>query len=50
MGYVMWIVGLGLTAATLVEHRQGMIATGGGVMVLFIPWAGMMGWRLRPHS
>jgi hypothetical protein len=50
MGFAMWIVGLGLTAATLVEHRDAMVVTGAGVMLLFIPWAGVMGWRMRPHG
>ncbi len=50
MGFVMWMVGLGLTAATLVEQRGAMMVTGAGVMGLFIPWAGMMAWRLRPQS
>lgn len=47
VGFVMWIMGLGLTAATLVEHRIGMIVAGGAVMLLFIPWATVLGWRLR---
>ncbi len=47
-GFLMWTVGLGLTIATLLEYRVGMVVSGALVMGLFIPWAGMLGWRLRP--
>jgi hypothetical protein len=39
LGFAMWTVGFGLTAATSIDHRVGMIVTGAGTMALFIPWA-----------
>jgi hypothetical protein len=46
LGFAMWTVGLGLTAATIFDYRLGMIATGGATMALFIPWAACLGCRL----
>lgn len=39
LGFLVWIVGFGLTAAALANHRLGMVATGGGLMMLFLPWS-----------
>jgi hypothetical protein len=47
LGVVMWLVGLGLTATVVLREEWGMIATGAGVMALYIPWAAWVGWRLR---
>jgi hypothetical protein len=46
MGLVMWTVGLGLTAMVVADNGPGMIATGAAVMVLYIPWSALVGWRL----
>jgi hypothetical protein len=46
LGFVMWTVGLGLTAAALADNGPGMIVTGGAVMLLYIPWAAIVGYRL----
>ena len=48
VGLAMWAVGFGLTIATIFASRWGMVVTGAGVMMLFIPWATIAGWRLRP--
>jgi hypothetical protein len=45
LGFVMWTIGIGLTIAALLDHRASMIATGAGVMITFIPWAAVTGWR-----
>src|SRR3712207_7854078 len=50
LGFAMWVIGLGLTVAAIADHRVGMTITGGGVMILFIPWATGLGWRLRPAA
>ena len=47
LGNVMWIVGLTLTVATVVDLHWPIIITGGTVMMLFVPWAACLGWRLR---
>ncbi len=50
LGFGTWLVGLGLTGMVLLGSGPGMIATGAGVMVLYIPWAVLVGWRMRePH-
>jgi hypothetical protein len=50
LGFAAWIVGLALTAMVLLDSGRGMIATGAGLMILFIPWAVLVGWRMRePH-
>jgi hypothetical protein len=46
-GFLMWTVGLGLSVATFVDHRQAMVLTGGAVIALFVPWAAMTGWKFR---
>jgi hypothetical protein len=50
LGFGMWIVGLVLTGMAVAGNEQGMVVTGGAVMVLFIPWAAMVGWRMRAAS
>ena len=47
LGLVMWSVGSALTVAALVDHRELVVVTGAGVMALFVPWAAVVGWRLR---
>ena len=47
LGMAVWLVGLGLTTAAIVEYRLGMIVCGGGVMILFLPWSLAMAWRLQ---
>jgi hypothetical protein len=47
LGFAMWLVGLGLTVAVLADARLAMIALGGGVMALYLPWAALVGARLR---
>jgi hypothetical protein len=46
-GFAMWTVGLVLTAMVLLHQEQGMIVIGGAVMALYIPWAAVVGWKLR---
>jgi len=50
VGFTMWTVGIGLTIATIFNHLVSMTFTGGGVMLLFLPWAAAVGWRMRPMS
>ena len=50
LGFLMWTVGMGLTVAALVDVPLAMVATGGAVMTLFLPWASIVAWRLRPRS
>jgi hypothetical protein len=50
LGFLVWGVGLGLTAAVLLESGPAMITTGAGLMALFIPWATLVGWRLGPSD
>jgi hypothetical protein len=45
LGFLLWMVGLGLTLAALLDHRLGIIITAAGTMALFIPWAAWVGWR-----
>jgi hypothetical protein len=47
LGFLMWGVGIALTVTTLLHHRPGIVATGAGVMALFIPWAAWAGWRFK---
>ena len=49
-GFAMWVVGLGLTIATISNHLPSMTLTGAGVMLLFLPWAAAIGWKMRPVS
>jgi hypothetical protein len=49
-GFAIWMIGLELTAATVFEQRRAMVASGAVVMLLFLPWAVVVGWRLRRHS
>lgn len=46
VGFAMWLVGLGLTAATVVEHTGGMVAGGAGVMILFLLFAAFLAPKL----
>jgi hypothetical protein len=45
-GVAMWLLGFLLTVATVMQWRLGMIGSGAGVMVLFIPWVIGLGSRL----
>src|SRR5262245_51950378 len=47
LGFAIWIVGLALTAAAVLDSRWGQVFTGAAVMGLFIPWSALVGWRLR---
>jgi hypothetical protein len=50
LGMAMWSVGLALTAMVILDHGMGMILTGAGVMILYIPWAALVGWKMsRPQ-
>jgi hypothetical protein len=44
--FTMWAVGMSLTAAAIFNHRLGMLASGAGVMILFIPWAAWTAFQL----
>lgn len=46
-GFVMWFAALILTLATLVNHTAIMTASGAAIMLLYLPWAATLGWRLR---
>ncbi len=47
LGFLMWIIGIGLTVMVILDHGPGMIVAGAGVMALFIPWAAIVGWKMR---
>jgi hypothetical protein len=47
MGFVMWSVGLLLTLIAVADHRIGMLVTGAAVMILFLPFAAIVGWKMR---
>jgi hypothetical protein len=46
-GFAMWFIAFLLTLATLVSHTFVMTASGAMIMVLYLPWATTLGWRLR---
>jgi hypothetical protein len=46
-GFVMWLIGLALTLMVVLGQERGTIATGAAVMLLYIPWAAVIGWMLR---
>jgi hypothetical protein len=48
LGVGVWTVGLTLTATAILKMYGGMIVAGAAVMTLFLPWAALVGWRLRP--
>jgi uncharacterized protein YqjF (DUF2071 family) len=51
LGMAMWGVGLALTVMVILDLGTGMIVTGAGVMVLYIPWATLVGWKMsRPQA
>ena len=45
IGFAVWLVGFALTVSGFLQHRLGLLVTGGLTMVLFIPWAAWVGWR-----
>jgi hypothetical protein len=47
LGFVMWSVGLLLTLFAITDHRLGMLVTGASVMILFLPFAAIVGWRMK---
>jgi hypothetical protein len=47
LGMTMWLVGLGLTVATLAGSTRWMGVTGAGVMLLYLAWAPLLALRLR---
>lgn len=47
LGFLMWTIGIGLTVAAALDHPPSMVVTGAGVMITFIPWAALTGWRFR---
>jgi hypothetical protein len=46
LGIVMWGIGIALTVTAILDWGIGMIATGAGVMILYVPWAALVGWKL----
>jgi len=46
-GFVMWFAALLLTLATLANQTAIMTASGAVIMLLYLPWATVLGWRLR---
>ena len=42
LGFLVWAVGFGLTAAAFADQRLAMIACGGGVMVFFLSWSALV--------
>lgn len=46
-GFGMWFAALLLTLATLANQTVMMTASGAVIMLLYLPWAAMLGWRLR---
>jgi hypothetical protein len=47
LGFAVWGVGILLTLFAVADHRLGMLLAGGGVMLLFLPWAAAVSWRLK---
>ncbi|MEQ8786825.1 MAG: hypothetical protein RIC55_11025 [Pirellulaceae bacterium] len=47
LGMAMWTVGLMLTGATIANSTRGMIVAGAAVMLLYLVWASLLGWKLR---
>jgi hypothetical protein len=50
VGVAMWSVGCVLTVAALLASRVLVVASGAGVMALFVPWAAVVGRRLRASA
>ncbi len=50
LGIVMWSVGLGLSAFAILEYERGMVISGAAVMITFLVWSTLLGWRMRPAS
>jgi hypothetical protein len=50
MGFLMWGIGLAMSAAVVVDNGPVMIVSGAAVMALFIPWCAWVGWRMRDIS
>jgi hypothetical protein len=46
-GFAMWFAALVLTLATLLNQATIMTASGVAIMLLYLPWATSLGWRLR---
>ncbi len=46
-GFVMWLAALVLTLATLANQTAVMTASGAAIMLMYLPWAAVLGWRLR---
>jgi len=44
-GFLLWAVGFALTACAFLHLAWPMMVAAGITMVLFIPWAGWLGWR-----
>jgi hypothetical protein len=36
-----------LTLIAVADHRIGMLVTGAAVMILFLPFAAIVGWKMR---
>jgi hypothetical protein len=50
LGIAVWVCGLALSAAAFAEAHVAMIAFGAALMMLFIPWAALVGLRFAGHS
>lgn len=50
LGFVMWSAGMLLTINAIFDFRLGMVISGGAMMALFVPWAGLVGWHLLKES
>lgn len=46
-GFLMWFAALVLTWATLANQTAVMTASGAAIMLMYLPWATVLGWRLR---
>lgn len=49
-GFLMWVVGLGLSVAVLLALPELTVVFGGGVMVLFVTWASAALLRSPPET
>lgn len=48
VGFAMWLIGLALTVAAVLDHAPALAVSGAGVMLLFILWASFVTRRLAP--
>ena len=50
MGFVMWFAAAVLTVATVINQTAIMAVSGAAIMLVFLPWAAWLDWRLRDDA